>query len=276
MVKIVDTVEDRIQRAFWTAIDSNTIPRIKIAVRLMNASAGGDAISVTANSERGELARTPASFETVSKRNRTLHVLNANDESQKNNPDEVGELSAPGANFDRQSHTHYLVTGQTALTNQSPEFRTGCFLIPHDPPSHKQQNLSAQVSQDNNLPIFEQTHVHSKSDSKNSISCLSEAFEGTASQQRPQATTMIQPLPINTLILDNRKKNWVLWRLISYNAWNAARNDWSNENQSLPSTFTKRSIQKDNCTRQKISWGLTNCVSTKIRQTRITSHTVKG
>ena len=48
-----------------------------------------------------------APFENVSERNNTLHVFNTNDETRDNNPDEVIELSVPGAHFDRQSNTHH-------------------------------------------------------------------------------------------------------------------------------------------------------------------------
>ena len=47
---------------------------------------------------------------------------------------------------------HHMVTGQTAQTNQFPEFLTGRIQTPRNPSSHQYQNLSTQVSQDNNLP----------------------------------------------------------------------------------------------------------------------------
>ena len=46
----VDTVEDRIQNAFLTAIDSIVAPKIELAIRSINASSGRDVTSVTANS----------------------------------------------------------------------------------------------------------------------------------------------------------------------------------------------------------------------------------
>ena len=55
MGNIVDTVEDRIQNALLTAIDSIFILKIELAFRSMNASSGRDATSVMASSERGEL-----------------------------------------------------------------------------------------------------------------------------------------------------------------------------------------------------------------------------
>ena len=45
-------------------------------------------------------------FENVSQRSNTLHVLNTNDETRNNIPDEVSELWVPGTHFDRQQHTH--------------------------------------------------------------------------------------------------------------------------------------------------------------------------
>ena len=97
MSRTVDTVEDRIQEAILTAIDNILIyyPRIQLAVRSINASSRQDVTSVTANSKRGKRIRFTASFENVSERNNTLPVLNTNDDSRKNIPDEVSELSVP-------------------------------------------------------------------------------------------------------------------------------------------------------------------------------------
>ena len=66
MSKIVDTVEDRIQNAILTAIDSIVAPKIELAFRSIKASSGRDATSVTANSERGEHIGITAPFENVS------------------------------------------------------------------------------------------------------------------------------------------------------------------------------------------------------------------
>ena len=50
----IDSVEDKIQNAFLTAIDSIGVPKIELAIRSINVSSGRDTTSVTANSERGE------------------------------------------------------------------------------------------------------------------------------------------------------------------------------------------------------------------------------
>ena len=76
MSNIVDTVEDRIQKAIMTAIDNIIAPKIELAIRSINAPSGRDVASVTANSERGEHIGINASFE-----NATLHVSNVNDET---------------------------------------------------------------------------------------------------------------------------------------------------------------------------------------------------
>ena len=165
---IVDTVEDRRQNAIFTAIDKTITPKIESAIRSIKGSSGRDVTSVAANSERGEHVGIKASSENAAGNNNILHVLNVNDETRHNIPDEVGELSAPETHFDRQAHTHHMVTGpsnpthhmvtgQTAQTDQFPEFVTGRILTPRNPPSHQYQNLSTQVSQDNNLPMVEQT-----------------------------------------------------------------------------------------------------------------------
>ena len=51
MSNIVDTVDDRIQNAILTAIDSIVAPKIELAIRSINASSGRDVTSVSANSE---------------------------------------------------------------------------------------------------------------------------------------------------------------------------------------------------------------------------------
>ena len=107
MGNIVDTGNDRIKNGIVTSIDTNFTPRIELAVRSLNAFSGRDPINVTANSERGKRVRITASFEKISKRNNTLHVLNTNDETRKFISDEVSELSVAGTHFDRQPHTHH-------------------------------------------------------------------------------------------------------------------------------------------------------------------------
>ena len=156
MSNIVDTVEDRIQNAILTAIENIVAPKIELAIRSINSSSGRDATSVSANSERRERVGINASFENASRNNDTLDTSNVNDETRHNNPDEVSELSVPETHFDRQAHTHHMVTGpsnpthhmvtgQTAQTNQFPEFLTGRIVTPRNPPSQQYQNLSTQV-----------------------------------------------------------------------------------------------------------------------------------
>ena len=108
MDNIVDTVEDRIQNAILTAIDSINTPRIELATRSINASSRRDATSFIANSEHGEHIGIAAPFKNVSERNNTLHVLNMNDETRNKISDEVSELSVPDTLFDRQPHTHHI------------------------------------------------------------------------------------------------------------------------------------------------------------------------
>ena len=211
MNNIVDTVEDRIQNAILTAIENIVAPKIELAIRSMNASSGRDVTSVTANSERGERVGINASFENASENNNTLRVSNVNDETRQNIPDEVSELSVPETHFDRQPHTHHMVTGQSAQTNQIHEFLTGRILTPHNPPSHQYQNLSTQVSQDNNLPVVEQTPRNQNSDANNSINRLADAIAGITTQQRPQAATMLKPVSTNTLIFDGKNEKFELF-----------------------------------------------------------------
>ena len=147
MSNIVDTVKDTIQNAILTAIDNIVNPKIELAIRSINASSGRYVTSVTMNSERGELVGVNASFENASGKNNTLSVSNRNDETRHNIPDKVSELSVPEKHFDRQTHTHHMVTGpsnpnhhmvtgQIAQTNQIPEYLTGHILTPRNPTSH--------------------------------------------------------------------------------------------------------------------------------------------
>ena len=239
MNNIVDTVEDRIQNAILTAIDNIIVPKIELAIGSVNASWGRDVTSVTANSERGERVGINASFENASENNNTLRVPNVSDETRLNIPDEVSELSFPETRFDRQPHTHHMVTGakeqihnhhdmvargsehihnshhkvteQTTQKNQIPEFFTGRILSPRNPSSHQYQNLSTQVSQDNNLPVVEQTPRNQNLDASISINRLADAIAGIATQQRPQAATTLKPVSTNTLIFDGKNEKFELF-----------------------------------------------------------------
>ena len=211
MSNIVDTVEDRIQNAILTAIDNIVAPKIELAIRSINASSGRDVTSVTANSERGEHVGIYAPFENASENNNILLISNLNDEIRHNIPDKVSELMVPKPHFDRQTHTQQMVTGQTTQRNQILEFITGRILTPRTPASHQYQNLSTQVSQDNNLLIFEQTPRNQNSDANNSISRLVDAIAGIATQQRAQAATMLKPVSTNTLIFDGKNEKFELF-----------------------------------------------------------------
>ena len=105
MSNIVDTVEDRIQNAIFTAIENIVAPKIELPIRSINASSGRDATSVSANSERREHVGISTSFENASGNCDSLGVSNVNDQTRQNIPDEVSELSVSETRFDRQPHT---------------------------------------------------------------------------------------------------------------------------------------------------------------------------
>ena len=239
MSNIVDIVEDRIQNAILTAIEHIVVPKIELATRSINASSGRDVTSVTANSERGDRVGINASFENASENNSTLRVSNVNDETRQNVPDEVSELPVPETHFGRQPHTphmvtgakeqihnhhdmvargseefhngHHMVTGQSVQTNQFPEFLTGRIHTPRNPSALQYQNLSTQVSQDNNLPVVERTPTNQNLDANNSINLLADAIAGITTQQRPQAATMLKPVSTNTLIFDGKNEKFELF-----------------------------------------------------------------
>ena len=103
------------------------------------------------------------------------------------------------------------MTGQTTQTNQFPEFLTERILTPRTPPSHQYQNLSTQISQDKKLPVVEQTTRNQNSDANISINRLVDAIAGIATQQRPQAPTMLKPVSTNTLFFDGKNKKFELF-----------------------------------------------------------------
>ena len=247
MSNVVDTVEDRIQNAILTAIDNIVAPKIELAIRSINASSGRDVTSVSANSERREHVGINASFENASENINTLGVTNINDESRHSFQDGVGESLVQGTQFGRQSHAHHMtsggsierhhivtgnseqihnphhmmtepsneahhmVTGQTAQTNQFPEFPTGRNQTPRNPSSHQYQNLSTQVTQDNNLPVVQQSPTNQDLDANNSINRLVDAIAGITTQKRPQAATTLKPVSTNTLIFDGENEKFELF-----------------------------------------------------------------
>ena len=295
MDNIVDTVEDRIQNEILTAIDNIVAPKIELAIRSISASSGRDVTSVSVNSERREHAGINSSFENASGNNATQVISKVNDETRRSITEEVSELSVPETHFDRQPHTHHMVsgvsnpthhvvlgvtdpthhmvkgigdrqsqthhmvtgvkerhdmltegseqihnrhhmvtgvkelhgmltegseqihnrhhmvTGHTAQKNQIPEFFTGHILSPRNPSSHQYQNLSTQVSQDNNLPVAAQTPRNQNLDANISFNRLADAIAGIATQQRPQAPTMLRPLSTNTLIFDGKNEKFELF-----------------------------------------------------------------
>ena len=108
MGNTVDTVEDQIHNAILTAIYSIITTKVELANMSKNASSGRDATSVVASSEREEHIGIIATFENVSERHNTVHVLNENDETRNRNQDEVSQLSVPDTHFDRQPQTHHI------------------------------------------------------------------------------------------------------------------------------------------------------------------------
>ena len=104
-----------------------------------------------------------------------------------------------------------MVTGQTTQTNQFPEFLTGRIQTPRNLSSHQYQNLSTQVSQDNNLPVVEQIPRNQNSDANNSINRLADAIAVIATQQQPQAATMLKPVSTNTITFDGKNEKFELF-----------------------------------------------------------------
>ena len=66
--KIVDTVEDGIQNAILTAVDSVITPKNELAISSKNASSERESTSVMASSERGKRTGITAPLENVSEK----------------------------------------------------------------------------------------------------------------------------------------------------------------------------------------------------------------
>ena len=139
------------------------------------------------------------------RQSQTHHMVTGAKEQIHNHHDMVARGSEEFRNG------HHMVTGQTAQKNQIPEFFTGRILSPRNPPSHQYQNLSTQVSQDNNLPVVEQAPRNQNLDANISFNRLADAITGIATQQRPQAATMLKPVCTNTLIFDGKNEKFELF-----------------------------------------------------------------
>ena len=109
--------------------------------------------------------------------------------------------------------THHMVTGQTALPNQFPEFLTGRIVTPCNHATHHHINIRScqHKYHNNNLPVVEQTPRNQISDANNSINRLADAIAGIATQQRPQAATTLEPVSTNTLIFDGKNEKFELF-----------------------------------------------------------------
>ena len=59
--------------------------------------------------------------------------------------------------------------------------------------------------------MVEQTPRNQNSDANNSINRLADATAGIATQQRPQAATMLKPVSTNTLIFDGKNEKFKLF-----------------------------------------------------------------
>ena len=59
--------------------------------------------------------------------------------------------------------------------------------------------------------MVNQTPRSQNSDANNSINRLAEAIAGIATQQRPQAATMLKPVSTNTLIFDGKNEKLELF-----------------------------------------------------------------
>ena len=152
MNNIVDTVEDRIENATLTAIDSIVAPKIEIAIRSMNASSRRDATSVSANPERREHVGNNTFFENASGNNNTSGVSNVNHETRHNIPDEVSELSVPETHFDRQAHTHHRALWKLNAFHLKSQVRVQSGTVPQTSWNYDRYNQEYNKDRSQNDP----------------------------------------------------------------------------------------------------------------------------
>ena len=66
--------------------------------------------------------------------------------------------------------------------------------------------MATQVSHDNNLPMVEQTPRNQNSDTNIYINRVADTIAGIATQQQPQAATMLKPVSTNTLFSMRKRR----------------------------------------------------------------------
>ena len=95
---LVVTIADRNQNAILPALDNMSTPTIKPTVRSNNAPSGKDTVSVTANSELGNVEGLLADLKTFPKR--ATHFMKGTRMMLWIISDELSELSIPEAQYD--------------------------------------------------------------------------------------------------------------------------------------------------------------------------------
>ena len=108
--------------------------------------------------------------------------------------------------YDRRANAHHIVTVHNAPQHSSPVFLTGCSTQkkPLSQQFTQPQNLTAQISPDNTLPMVEHTPQGQNSASGDNFGG---AIAGIASQQRTQTSSALFKLTTTKkLIFDGRNE----------------------------------------------------------------------
>ena len=107
-----------------------------------------------------------------------LHVVNVIDENRIINPDEVSEFSIPGTYFDRQPHTHHMLTGQTTQTKKIPEFFMGAV---YHHATHHHTNITTCQHKFHKSTTYHWLNKHQEIKSQmQTFFCLANALAGIA------------------------------------------------------------------------------------------------
>ena len=127
------TIETRVQDAVLTTIEILVIPRVKLAMKLTNASSGWSADgNVLDPNQRDFLGNVEGLQMTASSRKDSRTDVNMIDETRDNITIEEGDLVVNEKKIDRQLHTHHnLITlhlSSFSKSNKSTHYSIGLFI----------------------------------------------------------------------------------------------------------------------------------------------------
>ena len=159
----VMTVENCMHDAILTAMETVVIPWVEMTVRSITGSSEQRLSSVVQNTDRRDFTGNNENFPLLSASSRlNLNVEQYWDFEIRNVGNyEDGDFSALRAMYDRQPHTHHMVTQRNAPRKTISKIITGQLRTQNNwLPQHftQLQNKRTRIPPDNTLPKVEQKH----------------------------------------------------------------------------------------------------------------------